>query len=101
MIQQRRIGYIARSDIWKLKKKECAVGALKERLRTGTPYAFIVWEKGGGREMIFDDYYAWLSKKLGMKVDIDILEKLIAEGKLPEEYELGRYLDTLLPDIRR
>lgn len=51
--------------------------------------------------MIFEDYYTWLSKKLGMKVNIDILEKLIAEGKLPKEYELGRYLDTLLPDIRR
>jgi len=51
--------------------------------------------------MIFEDYYAWLSKKLDIKVDIDILEKLIAEGKLPEEYTLGRYLDTLLPDIRR
>ena len=50
---------------------------------------------------IFNKYYAWLSKKLGMKVDIDILEKLIEEDKLPEEYELGRYLDTLLPDIRR
>lgn len=50
---------------------------------------------------IFNKYYTWLSKKLGMKVDVDILEKLIAEGKLPEEYELGRYLDTLLPDIRR
>ena len=84
----------------RLKKKECVVGALKERLQTGTPYVFIVWGKGG-REMIFEDYYAWLSKKLGMKVDIDILEKLIAEGKLPEEYTLGRYLDTLLPDIRR
>ena len=84
----------------RLKKKECVVDVLKERLRTDTPYVFIVWGKGG-YEMIFEDYYAWLSKKLGMKVDIDILEKLIAEGKLPEEYELGRYLDTLLPDIRR
>ena len=50
---------------------------------------------------IFNKYYAWLSDKLGMKVNIDILEKLIEEGKLPEEYELGRYLDTLLPDIKR
>lgn len=80
---------------------ECVADALKERLRTDTPYAFIVWGKEGGRKMIFEDYYVWLSKKLGMKVDIDILEKLIEEGKLPKEYELGRYLDTLLPDIRR
>lgn len=79
---------------------ECVADALKERLRTDTPYVFIVQE-GGERKMIFEDYYAWLSKKLDIKVDIDILEKLIAEGKLPEEYTLGRYLDTLLPDIRR
>ena len=50
---------------------------------------------------IFNNYYAWLGDKLGMKVDIDVLEKLIKEGKLPEEYTLGRYLDTLLPNINK
>lgn len=50
---------------------------------------------------IFNKYYAWLSNKLGKKVDINVLEKLIEKGKLPEEYTLGRYLDTLLPNINK
>lgn len=54
-------------------------------------------------DRIVNQYYSWLSDKLGMKADIDVLEKLIEEGngKLPEEYTLGRYLDTLLPNINK
>lgn len=50
---------------------------------------------------IFNKYYSWLSDKLGTKVDLDVLEKLIENGKLPKEYEFGRYLDTLLPKINK
>ena len=46
---------------------------------------------------VVNNYYEWLSDKLGIKVDIDVLEKLIEEEKLQEEYTLARYLDTLLP----
>lgn len=52
-------------------------------------------------DRIVNQYYSWLSDKLGMKVDIDVLEKLIEERKLPEEYTLARYLDTLLPNINK
>ncbi len=52
-------------------------------------------------DLIVNKYYAWLSDKLGKKVDLNVLEKLIEKGKLPEEYTLGKYLDTLLPNINK
>jgi len=42
MIFRRKTRQVAKSDMLMLKKKEYAVGALKERLRTDTPYVFIV-----------------------------------------------------------
>ena len=51
MIFRRKTRQVAKSDMLRLKKKECVVDALKERLQTDTPYVFIVWGKEGGREM--------------------------------------------------
>ena len=47
------------------------------------------------------NYYLWVGEKLGIDMDFNHFVKLYENGKLPENLTLDKYLDTLLPKIKK
>lgn len=47
------------------------------------------------------NYYLWVGEKLGIEMDFNHFVKLYENGKLPENLTLDKYLETLLPKIKK